>query len=76
MSFLYFDPDIFCVISVVNPVPNFHQTKSSGLSIITCIIFEIELFTVLNCCGESLKTYRSFTTIRVSGSGKLMHYLS
>ena len=46
--------------------------ESSGLSIITRIILEIELFTVFNSFAGAVKTYRSFIAIRVSGGGELL----
>ncbi len=46
---------------------------------ITRITLEIELFTALNCFAGAVKTkkhYGSSISIRVSGSGKLIRYLS
>ncbi len=47
-------------------------TESSGLATITRITLEIELFTALNCFAGA----GSSISIRVSGGGKLIHYLS
>ncbi len=70
----------FCVSSLFDPVPNFtKQNLLSGLSIITHITLEIHFFSVLNFFLRvqlKLKNLPGFHFIRVSGSGKLMRYLS
>ncbi len=72
---LYFEPPYFCVRSAFDPVPNF--TKQNPL--VTRITLEIELFTALNCFAGAVKTqktYGSSISVRVSGGGKLIRYLS
>ncbi len=54
LSFLYFDPRIFVLSRRSTP----SQTESSGLSIITRIILEIKLLTVLNSFLSAVKTYK------------------
>ncbi len=70
---LYFDPRVFLCSLCVRPCP---KPESSSLAIITRIILEIELFTALNSFAGVVKTYGSSISIRVSGGGKLIRYLS
>ncbi len=65
-------PSVFLCSLGVRPRPKLHQTESSGLATITRITLEIELFTALNCFAGA----GSSISIRVSGGGKLIHYLS
>ncbi len=69
----------FCTLTL--PLGRCSQTslkESYGLSTITHIILEIELLTALNSFVGAVnsKTYRSSISIRVSGGGKLIRYLS
>ncbi len=50
MPFLYFDPGIFVLVRR-STLSQTSQTESSGLSITTRIILEIELFTVYSFAG-------------------------
>ncbi len=78
MSFCTLTLSYFFVSSV------FDQSQTSlnlilWLSIITHIILEIELFTVLNSFAgavKNLKTYWSSISIRISSDDKLIRYLS
>ncbi len=45
---MYFDPWDFYISYIVDPVSNFTQQNPLVLSILTCIILEIELLTALN----------------------------
>ncbi len=51
---LYFDPGIFVLVRW-STWSKLHRTESSGLSIITCITLEIELFIVLNYFAGAVK---------------------
>ncbi len=51
-------PLIFLHLLGVRPCPKLHKTGSSGLSIFTRIIFEIELFTTLNYFVDAIKTLK------------------
>ncbi len=53
MSFCTLTLSYFCVCWLFNPVPNF---EPSGLSIVTYIILEIELFTALNSFAGAVIT--------------------
>ncbi len=55
---LYFDPRVFCVSHVVDPVPNCTKQNPLVYPSVTRITLEIELFTVLNSfggCSSNLK---------------------
>ncbi len=70
MSFVIWSSHIG-VNSVVNSVPNLIEQNP--------LVYANELFTTLNSLLQvqlNLQTYQSSFTIRISGSGKLMHYLS
>ncbi len=72
---MYFDPGIFVLVGG-RPRPK--RTKQNPLvySIITCIILEIELFTVLNFFAGAVKLKYLPAFHFVGGGGKLMHFLS
>ena len=74
-AILNFDPGIF-VLAWCSTLSQTSLNRLFWLSTITCIILEIEFFTVLNSFAGVLKTYQSFISIRVSGGGKLIRYLS
>ncbi len=72
MSFCTMTLRIFVFALRSTPSQTSLNTEFSGLATITRITLEIELFTALNCFAGA----GSSISIRVSGGGKLIHYLS
>ena len=83
MSFCTLTLTYFCISSCVRLRPKLHWTEFSGLSIITHIILENELLTTLNSFAGLLRVQLQLKnlpecsiSIRVSGDGMLIRYLS